>query len=55
MLKPATDLERYLAGEFASEQDFWIPRDDAREAKSSKEMGLCLLKRVLTPFLEKGS
>lgn len=39
-MKPATDLERYLAGEFAEEDECLF---------------LLLLKRLLAPFTKKGS
>jgi hypothetical protein len=53
--KPATDLERYLAGEFAEEQEFPIPAEDEREAKPGESPDMCLLRRVLAPFARKGS
>jgi hypothetical protein len=55
MHKPASDLEKYLAGEFADGKGLLIPLEARPEPKGQAETEACLLQRVLEPFMRKGS
>jgi hypothetical protein len=53
--KPNSDLERYLAGEFAEEQDFLSLGPEEGEPEAGEETDACPLRRLLAPFTRKGS
>jgi hypothetical protein len=56
VLKPVSDLEKYLAGEFADELDF-LNLDDAerREPQRGEASDACPFRKLLAPFTQKGS
>jgi hypothetical protein len=55
MPKPVSDLEKYLAGEFAEDFDSFRIFESEREPIRGETSESCPLKRLLEPFTRKGS